>query len=519
MAETYIKQITPDTLEIPVGTFKLPERACENNMEVKHLIVPGHVRAIGESAFANCKKLTDITFESGIERMDMGRSVFAGCTSLKAFVGPDTLEKLGTAYVYQGYAMAKKLSDVLASCPSLKLIKISDVIDIRCDGIALDWTWKWLTKTVDEIYQDGNEFDFVYAADFNHDGEMEMFISMRQGTHDAEWWSLTPELYYVTKEKAYPIEGDIEDAKPSLLQSGDDLFFVMDIDGCKRVFGGGEKTCYELEEIPADAFVPADSVVITADEDMVAEEADEEDEHLILPENTEYIPIRAYEAKAHLKEVTFPVEIKKIDNFAFTNCANLEQIHFNPKMQKLFIGNAAFSGCTSLKGLEFPKGMLELNGIQTHKCEQIIKIIGNVLAGDTSIERISINSIDIRCKDMDYQWIMEWFDKVVLNYYLSGYMVDRIAAADFNGDGELEVFALIRKLFLPWNTNWWDQAPDLCYITKKTYQILDTACEDVSGEIFEEDGELYYRQENEDLITVYGAKGGSWFIKSQEAND
>ncbi len=518
MAETYIKQIDYDTLQIPEGVFKLPERACENNMDVKHLIVPGHVRAIGESAFANCKKLTDVTFESGIERLDMGRSAFAGCISLKAFVGPDTLEKLGTAYVYQGYAMAKKLSDVLASCSSLKLIKISDVIDIRCDGISLDWTWKWLTKTVDEIYPEGNEFDFVYAADFNHDGEMEMFISVRHGTNEEEWWKLTPQLYYVTKEKAYPIEVDAEDAKPSLLQSGDDLYFVVDIDGVRRIFGGGEKTCYELSEPPADAFIPADYVSVDEEEGTVQEENIVEAQ-LRFPEDTEYIPVRAYEGKDSLQEVTFPEDIKKIDNFAFTNCHNLKEIHFNSKMKKLFIGNAAFSGCTSLKELVFPRDMLELNGIQVHKCEQIIKIISNVLAGDKSIEKISINSIDIRCKDTDYQWIMEWFDKGVLNYYLDGYMVDRIAAADFNGDGEIEMFALIRKLFLPWNTNWWDQAPDLCYITENTYQILDSACDDVTGEIFEEDGELYYRQENDDLITVYGVKGNSWFIKSQEPND
>lgn len=54
----------------------------------------------------------------------------------------------------------------------------------------------------------------------------------------------------------------------------------------------------------------------------------------------------------YIKRIVFPKELKKIGNFAFANCENLEEIIFN-ECEISHVGEKAFSGCNKLKRFNF----------------------------------------------------------------------------------------------------------------------------------------------------------------------
>lgn len=69
------------------------------NINIKKIIIPGTCEVIEEYAFYNQKQIEEVVLEYGIKTL--GKSVFAGCTSLKNISLPDSITQLDTGVFFE----------------------------------------------------------------------------------------------------------------------------------------------------------------------------------------------------------------------------------------------------------------------------------------------------------------------------------------------------------------------------------------------------------------------------------
>ena len=100
---------------IPDGTTEIGERAFENQVYIRKMIIPASVQSIGSYAFSNCLNLEEVVFltdtgtESGFSNLaTLGTNVFDNCQSLQAIDLSKTSLKLLPAYTFRNcYSLAE----------------------------------------------------------------------------------------------------------------------------------------------------------------------------------------------------------------------------------------------------------------------------------------------------------------------------------------------------------------------------------------------------------------------------
>lgn len=86
----------------------------------------------------------------------------------------------------------------------------------------------------------------------------------------------------------------------------------------------------------------------------------------IMPEGVE--SIRAYAFyQCNLPDIIFTGSLKRIGDFAFYGCLNLETLYFPANLQE--IGESAFEDCTSFSSIVLPEGIKRIGNFAFHNCD------------------------------------------------------------------------------------------------------------------------------------------------------
>lgn len=136
----------PDTIEgFPVKY--IAAQACRGNEAIVELRIPASVVSVGEFAFAECRNLVKVKFESGT--VQIGFSAFRDSASLRTVTLPDTLVSIDDCAFY-GCIMLGKLSipqsvsnigvDVFSGCSELRL-------DVKNNKIAAEYAERYSIPT------------------------------------------------------------------------------------------------------------------------------------------------------------------------------------------------------------------------------------------------------------------------------------------------------------------------------------------------------------------------------------
>lgn len=123
----------------PEGNEYAVEAGAFEGTNVKTVVVPKTVIAIGYLAFKDCKELTGITFADGSRLTKIGGSAFEGCTALKEIALPNTVTEIQARAFYGCSALTEvDLPDELTKiggsafteCAALKKITIPAKLDL-----------------------------------------------------------------------------------------------------------------------------------------------------------------------------------------------------------------------------------------------------------------------------------------------------------------------------------------------------------------------------------------------------
>ena len=96
-------------------------------------------------------------------------------------------------------------------------------------------------------------------------------------------------------------------------------------------------------------------------------------EEVIFPEGITFIPGCFAEHQSTLKTVTLPSSTKKILDYAFNGCSELENVNLNESLES--IGMRSFSGCKNLTSIILPQSLESIGNDAFYHCDNLTSII------------------------------------------------------------------------------------------------------------------------------------------------
>lgn len=128
-----------------------------------------------------------------------------------------------------------------------------------------------------------------------------------------------------------------------------------------------------------------------------------EDENIVIPDTIRHKPVCAiaYEAflDSNIKSVKIGKNITRVGESSFGNCKNLTSVCFSSRnnSEKVYIGDSAFYGCTSLSKVEMPETDTFIGAYSFGKCTALQNVsFYNVSdIGDIAFKESGLTSVDV----------------------------------------------------------------------------------------------------------------------------
>lgn len=327
---------------------KIGDCAFMDCRKLTEIVLPSALKRIGSYAFAGCTGITEITLPDGVCIIDGG--AFGGCSSLRKITLPDSLTTIGDL-AFSGCSglevliLPENLKDIgesaFENCSSLRTLTIPEnVISI---GKYAFWDCSALTEiNVDENNQkytsiDGNLYSkdktvlIKYAG-----GKKETSFTVPNGVSEiaSSAFGCCTELESVT----FPEE---------LEKIGDEAFW-----GCSSL---------TRAEIPDDVGTISQGAFkyCTALTNVT------------LPGCLCEVDAMVFSGCSSLTEIKIPGYVTKINTSAFENCTALENIELSERLK--VIEDGAFKN-TAIKSVVIPKNVMRISTGAFKQCDSFTDI-------------------------------------------------------------------------------------------------------------------------------------------------
>ena len=436
--------VIPDTItSIGESAFK----GCEN---LESISIPDMVTSIGNCAFYNCKKITSITIPNSVK--SMGYYVFYGCTSLKDLTTPyleESMEFSGctslkniiisNSATSMKFSNCKSVTDLkipdsvtsiyISNFTSLKNIELPDSVTSIIFSDCTSLTDINIPESVTSVsfsdctsLKEINIPNSVTSVDFSGCTSLESVVIPDSITsigwrdfenckslssvvipdsvtsiNDSAFSGCTSLTDITIPDSVTSIGSDAFEGTPWLenQQKENPLVFVNGIlvDG---------KKCKGSVSIP--------NTIKTISDNAFKDNTDITDLK-ITPYSNLTIGSYAFSGCTNLSSVIMDdsefYPCVSIGSYAFKNCTNLKTAELSIPYMDCYINNSAFSGCTSLTDIEFPRTD---NGIEDNMfsgCTNLksIKLPDNLYSiGYNVFSGTKIKEIDIPSSVHNISW-------------------------------------------------------------------------------------------------------------------
>lgn len=304
--------------------FRYQKYAPWRSLPVKKLVIEEGVTGIGESAFADCNRMTTATLATSVTKI--GNSAFSNCSRLTSIDIPDEVTTIGTA--------------AFAACSSLTSIVVPDGVT----GIG------------EKTFYDCSDLESVTLGN--------SVTSL--GTYSFAFCSkLTafeiPNSVTVVEGRAFEGCSGLTSVRiPSSVTRIDDLAFhfcdnlsVVDISSieswCMINFGSNE----------GNPLIYAHNLYLNG----------EKLTDLIIPDNVTEVKPYAFWGYTGMKTLTIPNSVTKIGRRAFSHCSEMVSADISNSVAT--IDAEAFYLCSSLSSFNIPSSLSVINERVFYGCDGI----------------------------------------------------------------------------------------------------------------------------------------------------
>ena len=350
--------------EIPDGTYRIGQRAFQNQVEMTKVVIPSTMMRIDHYAFAGCVNLEEVEFTNSAysELTTIGTYVFQGCSKLKSITIPGAVTILGasgTNYTYSATA-----GYVFSNCSSLEEVNFPAGIKSIGGYSFQNCTSLKSINIPNTVTQIGN-----YA--FSNSGLTSVTIPSSVttfGTYMFDGCKSLESITFPTTSKTY----------------GTYMF----------------RGCTALTEVNLPAAQTSISTNMFQNCTGLTK--------LVLPAKLTSMGNYAFAGCSSLEEVTMPNNITTTGTYWFQNCTSLTTVNFAAPASFTKFGNYAFYGCTALENIELPSGLTGtgLAAYTFQNCTSLKEITipakvtyigasvssGSTFYGCTSLEKVTLGA-------------------------------------------------------------------------------------------------------------------------------
>ena len=335
---------------IPSTVTLIGSNAFAECTEIKTLSMDSGVKIIGSHAFAGCRNLTEVTVPEGTERLE--NSVFYGCGNLSAIRLPQSLLSIG--------------NNAFEGCNSLTTIVIPDQVTELGGKAFYECEKLTSVKLSDNITEIG---DWTFTRCYQLKDIIIPKNLQRLGDYALFWCSSIEEL-------AFP---------SSLTEiSNSALTGCIGLRSLSVEEGNPKYLCEDGVLFDHDK---ATLLLFPAKSDMT---------HYDIPATVTTIVPAAFSG-SQLKSITLSPMLTEIGNSAFSGLVQLEYITIPSSVTS--IGASALRGCTSLKELDVPEGVQSIGTsafaenpslVRVHLPEGLARIEGWTFDGCTNLSEVNV---------------------------------------------------------------------------------------------------------------------------------
>jgi len=311
-------------------------RAFANCKKLKNVTIPTTITSIPTAAFYQCEGLKTITIPATVE--SVGMYAFYGCTNLKEATLPADLKELGAGAFYGCGNLEKQvLSSAITTipkacfftCHNLKDIEIPSTVIAIEDG-AFAGCAELEKITLPEGLEKLGEEAFAGCLKLEKIVIPEKIVTVSKGAF---------------RECSHLLSVDF----PQNLYAIDDEAF---------------KGCLQLEKIalPKMLFRVGTSA-FEGCQNMVS---------LSTEQRLYTISDRAFYGCIRLEEISFYEMLEELGVSAFEGCINLRKVRLNDRLLK--VSDNAFAGCRTLEELHLPEYVVEIGANAFRDCKELSKV-------------------------------------------------------------------------------------------------------------------------------------------------
>lgn len=383
---------TDAVVVIPEGVTQIGDSAFQECKTLTELVMPDSVTGIGKYAFKKCVKLKSVVFSKALTAI--GYEAFRDCKALKELSLPDTLRTVEGG----AFAGCVKLSKV--ACDSKVYEAGSNPFHgYQAAECKLMFDQNGFLVFINTLYQYNGNDEVVRIPDG--------VTHIAGGVFRSETYSwgkqydmkkvILPESVTHIGRNAFANCAKLEAVEmPADVEIGAHAF-----DGCTgladeqgRIIMGNTMHAYlgsdTVVEIPAGVERLAECLFVASE--YGANSANKMITKVVLPEGLKHIGAAAFRGCASLEEIHIPESVKTIGEGAFLDCTNLAKIQVP---QTTAIMDQAFGNC---KRLADENGFIIINGFlyQCFAMDTEIVVPDHVKAiGSGSFNKLRIKKISL----------------------------------------------------------------------------------------------------------------------------
>ena len=354
---------------IPSTVTQIGSEAFAGCSEIKTLSMASGVKIIGANAFAGCRNLTEVTVPEGTERLENG--AFYNCGNLTDIHLPQSLLSVGN-YAFEGcnslttIVIPDQVTELggyaFYECEKLTSVRLSD--NITEIG---DWTFTRCYKLKDINIPKNN---LQRIGDY-------AFL----GCSKIEELTLPSTLTEIVQSAFVGCTGlrsiTVEDGNPNYLTE-DGVLFNQEKTKLMLFPAQCDKISYEIP-VTVSAIAPAaffgcklKNLTLPPTLTKIGESwlgGMAQLESIVIPSSVTSIGLGALSGCSSLKELYLPDNVRSIDRSAFSNCTSLVKVHLPEGLMR--IEGWTFDGCTSLSEVNIPEGVNYIGMAAFRNCSSL----------------------------------------------------------------------------------------------------------------------------------------------------
>ncbi len=306
----------------------------EGNLMVVSVILPGTLKSIGNDAFKNCRKLSEIYIPDSVEYI--GGGAFENCTSLTYINIPRSIVEISSWGAFRG---CTNLRDVyipegitsiggFADCTGLTTIQLpSSTTSIEVDAFY------GCTRLA--LINIPNKVTNIGAFAFSECNLTEVNIP-NSVTNIGEY-----AFSDCSSLKKVRLPGSLTSIGEYLFSGCDNLSNVFMANGITYISDGMFYDCRSLKELD-------------------------------IPNSVTNIGAAAFESCSGLTKLNIPNSVTNIGAYAFGNCSGLTKLDIPNNVTN--IGDGMFSGCSSLIEVNIPNNVTSIGDYAFYGCINLTKV-------------------------------------------------------------------------------------------------------------------------------------------------